>query len=78
MCGGAPLTPSESLWFRIGQRLCPGSCTRTHRRSVQGSAAMDQLHGQRPPVLVTTVDIGDGESEQIELREGDDPKVRTL
>ncbi len=34
---------------------------------------MEQL---KPPILVTTVDTGDGGSAEIALREGDDPKVR--
>ena len=31
-----------------------------------------------PPVLITTVDIGEGRSDRIELRVGDDPTVRFL
>ncbi len=30
-----------------------------------------------PPVLITTVDIGEGRSDRIELRVGDSPMVRT-
>ena len=71
--GSGTLTASLGLWRRIGDRLCPGNGSETHLRSLQGAAAMEQL---KPPILVTTVDTGDGGSAEIALREGDDPKVR--
>ena len=34
-----------------------------------------QYDGNRPIILITTVDIGDGHTDQIVLREGDNPQV---
>ncbi len=39
------------------------------------SAAMQPLP---PLILVTTVDIGEGKNGQIELRQGDDPRVSPM
>ena len=34
--------------------------------------------GNRPIILITTVDIGDGHTDQIILREGDNPQVSLI
>ena len=37
--------------------------------------ASDSTRAARPLVLVTTVEIGEGQTDKIELRLGDSPKV---
>lgn len=34
------------------------------------------MEQQRLPILITTVDLGEGNAAQVKLWEGDDPKVR--
>lgn len=47
------------------------SLTRCRAAAAGGTAEL--VTGQRPLLLVTTVDIGEGKSDKIEVREGDEP-----
>ncbi len=45
-------------------------CTCAHAADPKRRTTKDE----RPVILVTTVDIGDGKSDKIEIRRGDDPE----
>lgn len=54
-------------------RLCSVS---DDDNDADGTASLGAALSPAAPVLITTVDIGEGRSDRIELRLGDDPMVR--
>ena len=51
-------------------------CQHTEIVALRAVADPTQLHSDKPIILITTVDIGEGRTDQIRLREGDSPHVR--
>ena len=54
-----------------------GNCFACSHSVSQLPAGMHHVQGQssRPIILITTVDIGEGRTSQIQLRDGDSPQV---